>query len=153
MIDFLKERYIYCYNIPSHSAKELLVCQFRCSISECNKRFVTQPICNANVCATSGGCMLHLNCYTHGGLCMCRVITKQLMYGSSRMQHWIYPHSLSVSLIKQTTQPLASCSVYINLTRSLCVQIQCYTQSHQLDQKLVCTNPMLHAEPYINYYI
>ena len=27
--------------------------------------------------------ILHLNCYTHGGLCMCRVITKQLMYSSS----------------------------------------------------------------------
>ena len=25
--------------------------------------------------------MLHLNCYTHGGLHMRRVITKQLMYG------------------------------------------------------------------------
>ena len=23
----------------------------------------------------------------------------------------------------------------------------------QLDRKLVCTNPMLHAEPYINYYV
>ena len=22
-----------------------------------------------------------------------------------------------------------------------------------LDRKLVCTNPMLHAEPYINYYM
>ena len=44
----------YCYP----SSKEPLVCQFRCSISdwECNKWFVTQPICNADVCATSGGC-------------------------------------------------------------------------------------------------
>ena len=47
----------------------------------------------------------------------------------------------------------ASCSVYINSTRSSCIQIQCYTQSHQLDRKLVRTNPMLHTEPYINYYI
>ena len=29
--------------------------------------------------------MLHLNCYTHGGLRMRRVITKQLMYGSLRV--------------------------------------------------------------------
>ena len=56
-----------------HSAKESLVCKFRCSISECNKRFVTRPICNANVCATSGGVDV-LNCYTRGGLRMRRVI-------------------------------------------------------------------------------
>ena len=44
------------YTTPS--SKEPLVCQFRCSISECNKQFVTQPICNASVCATSGGCYI-----------------------------------------------------------------------------------------------
>ena len=32
------------------SSKEPLVYQFRCFISECNKKFVTRPICNANVC-------------------------------------------------------------------------------------------------------
>ena len=45
------------YTLP-HSTRKPLVCQFRCSISECNKRIVTQPICNANVCATSGGCYI-----------------------------------------------------------------------------------------------
>ena len=39
------------YTLP-HSVMEPLVCQLRCSISECDKRFVTRPICNANICAT-----------------------------------------------------------------------------------------------------
>ena len=51
--------------------------------------------------------MLHLNCYTCGGLRMCRAITKQLMSS-------------------------ASCSIFVKSTRSACVQIQCYMQSHTL---------------------
>ena len=43
--------------------------------------------------------MLHLNCYTRGGWCMCRVITKQLMYGSS-CNIGFCPHLLPVKLIK-----------------------------------------------------
>ena len=58
----------------SHSAMEPLVCQFRCSILECNKRFVTRPICNAKHIRYIKR-MLHLNCCTRGGLCMHRVIT------------------------------------------------------------------------------
>ena len=41
--------------ISTPSSKEPLVYQFRCSISECNKQFVTRPICNPNVRTTSGG--------------------------------------------------------------------------------------------------
>ena len=70
---------IVIYSTPS--SKELLVCQFRCFISECNKLFVTWPICNAK-CMRCIRWMLHLNCYTRGGLRICRVITKQLMYSS-----------------------------------------------------------------------
>ena len=48
----------YNYTLP-HSAKEPLVCQFICSISECNKRMIcARPICNANVHATSDGCYI-----------------------------------------------------------------------------------------------
>ena len=43
------------------SSKEKLLCQFRCSISECNKQFVTRPICNASVCVTSGGCYIWID--------------------------------------------------------------------------------------------
>ena len=37
--DVCKYMYILLYTLPSNAA-ESLVCQFRCSISECNKRFV-----------------------------------------------------------------------------------------------------------------
>ena len=70
------------------------VCQFICSISECNKRFVTQPICNANVCGIMRYIrwMLHLNCYT---LVVCTFIIEYLIeyqrktFNSNQIRNYI----------------------------------------------------------------
>ena len=74
-----------------------------------------QNVTNDLLCTTNLQCkyirwMLHLNCYTHGGLRMLRVITKQLMYGSSCN---ICRHELPA---KQNTRPnpLLHTEPYIN---------------------------------------
>ena len=84
--------------------------------------------------------MVHLNCYTRGGLHMRRVITKQLMYGSSC--NIGYFSTLASGLVDKNRargQTWPSASIVFHFC--------------QLDQKLVYKNPMLHAEPYINYYL
>ena len=111
------------YSTPS--SKEPLVCQFRCSISECNKWFVTQPICNTNVCATSGGCYIWIV-----SLCACAENNKTINV-------WLFgicTHLLLVSLIKIEHSAFGLMVIF-----------------YQLDRKLVCTNSMLHTEPYITF--
>ena len=71
-----------------------------------------------------------------GGLHMCRVITKQLMYGSACIT-LDFSASTSGLVDKKLEHSAFSLVFYF----------------YQFDWKLVQTNPMLHAEPYISYYL
>ena len=120
------------YTLP-HSAMEPLVCQFKCSISECtndllHSQFAMQTYVLHQVDVASE--LLHSWWFAHAQSNN-KTINVWLF-----MKHWICLHSLPVSLIK--IEHLA-----FGLVFYFC----------QLNRTFVHTNPLLHAEPYINYYL
>ena len=111
-------------------------CWFRCSISECNKWFVTWPICNANVCTTSGGCYIWI------------VTLRWFAHAQSNYNKTINVYTVALCVTLNLSSQ-ASSRVVKNRTRGRRPSSLFY----QLDRKLMPTNPMLHAELYISYYI
>ena len=80
----------------------------------------------------------------HGQFAMQTYALHQVDVTSELLYSWWFAHAQS----NNKTFNGSSCNIGF-----VCTCFQSHCTHEPPDQKLMCTNPMLHAEPYITYYL